>query len=233
LDECSTRDGEGRVVRDHGRRGQMNLVPLLVTALDDSLPPPDDLALDLWREQWEDAARWFGGPWSLEDAVSWVRESPALSELLQPRSFDALVDTGPGVVRLSAAEADRGWASPPNQLHSAWENERVWDEAVELADGSFLAYPNDAGSPPNLAFYAPVPPADPIPLPTLVLELSEPRVFNRIRLRDDADGKCARYLVRSQDGARELSCERLTCPNECVRRAWVDKGGIRRARCAC
>lgn len=115
---------------------------------------------------------------------------------------------------------------------------RFWDEAVALDNDGFLSYPNDAESTPTLSFYAPVvhgdgPGTEPIRLATLVFELGEPRVVSRVRLRDHGDGKCARYLVTSDGGGRELSCEPLSCPHDCEKRTWVLPGGIRRARCAC
>lgn len=205
----------------------MNLAPLLATSLDESVAPLDNLASSTWREQWEQAAEF----WSVEDAVDWVRGTPALAELFDVRSFDGLVESGPGLARVPGfPDAPAGW--DPDD----WP---FWDEAVELRDGGFLAYPNDADWTPNLSFYAPVVPGDgpagaePIRLATLVFEVTQARVVSKVRLRDDADGRCARYLVIMDTGERDLSCEPQSCPNDCERVVWPRPGGVRRARCKC
>jgi hypothetical protein len=208
----------------------MNLAPLLATSLDDSLAPADETALDVWREQWEQAVDWLGASWEVDDAVDWVRDTTALTPLFRAQSFDGIIETGAGLAR--------GYVELGLPIVTGAEEWEFWDETVQLRDGGVLAYPNDAERVPSVSFYAPIvhgdgPGPGPIRLATLVFELEAPRVIRRVRLRDDADGACARYLVTSTTGERELSCESLSCPHDCERRTWVRPGGVRRSRCAC
>lgn len=210
----------------------MNLAQLLAASLYLDVTPADDAALGIWRGEWDEATERLGDDWPLDDAVDWIRQSLALSGLFRAQSFNEMIEAGPS---LALVNVDPVASGSPSSVEGDW---RSWDEAVELRDSRFLLYPNDAESTPNLSFYAPVvhadmPGTEPIRLATLVLELVEVRVVGRLRLRDDTDGKCARYLVTSDNGGRDLSCEPLSCPRDCETRTWVRPGGIRRSRCGC
>jgi hypothetical protein len=210
----------------------VNLAPLLAMSLDPDVTPADDAALGIWRDEWDQATDRLGDNWLLDDAVDWIRQSLALSGLFRAPTFNQMVEAGPS---LALVNADPAASGSPSSVEGDW---RSWDEAVALRESRFLLYPNDAEWTPNLSFYAPVvhgdmPRTEPIRLATLVLELVEVRVVSRVRLRDDADGKCARYLVTSDNGDRDLGCEPLSCPRDCATRTWVRPGGIRRSRCEC
>ena len=215
----------------------VNFAPLLALLSESNLSPADPSALDVWRSAWHDVD-WEEG-WQPEDAASWFAETGVLGELLRARPFDGLIEAGIGLGQVSADAKYRAWTE---ETFSPGEPRGEWDEAVELTDGSLLVYPNDEGTEPNLSFYAPLTPrvrqASPdesVPMAVLALELarSATRRVARSETFLASDGMCARWLVTTPDGGRDLVCRPDQCPGECRRLVSVKQGGIRTARCAC
>lgn len=215
----------------------MNFAALLSVLAEPELSPAEPQAVDEWRSLWDNVG--WAEQWPAEDAANWFAETGVLGELMRPRPFEAFVESGIGLARAAPEARYTSWTEtgPPGA-----ELPGDWDEAVELTDGSLLVYPNDDRSEPTLSFYAPLQSRTPTatsdqPTPVAIVGFQLSRWRTRQVAQSEAflasDGMCARWLVTTPAGGRDLVCRPDQCPGDCRRVVSVKRGGIRTARCAC
>jgi hypothetical protein len=213
----------------------LNFAPLLSLLATTDFAPANPEAMDTWLAAWENAE--WDEPWPAEDAANWDAETGVLAALLEPRPFGAFAEVGAGLGRVSEETRYTSWAATQE---SGFQPRGEWDEAVELSDGTLLVYPNDDGRTPRLAFYASLAPAryvpegdEPVRLGIVAFQLGRRRRVKRTEVFVASDGMCARWLITSSDGSRDLTCRRDKCANDCRRDVSIEKGGIRTATCIC
>jgi hypothetical protein len=133
------------------RRGVVNIAPVLTQYGNDSLSVTVPDSLVYWQEHWDRAMNELGQAWAIEEAAGWIRDLPGFTELLDPRSFDELLEGHAGLALVPDSPL---WAPTVGDVDISGA-QLVWDEAVELEGQRLLVYLQDDGALPYVGFYTP------------------------------------------------------------------------------